>query len=152
MIQSLNDSGRELSASAAAWRWLVGLNGVGALISAGFAIAGLLDPAAISAGPVTALVRLYAGAYAVRAIPLTAVLLLLLVRRGPMVALVPLLVVAGLAQVGDAVIGIGLGQPGMLAGGSLLAAVHLLSAGWLHRRRDTGAVSAYNQPRLRNIT
>jgi hypothetical protein len=113
---------------------MAGLNGVGAVISAGFAVAGLVDPAAISAGPVTTLVWLYTGAYAVRAVPLAAVLLFLLVRRGSTAALVPVLVVAGLAQLGDAVIGVGLGQPGMLAGGTLLGAIHLLSAVWLLRR------------------
>jgi len=111
------------------------------VISAGFAVVALLDPATISAGAVTPLVRLCAGAYAVRAIPLSVVLLVLLVRRGPTAVLVPLLLVAGLAQVGDAVIGVGLGEPGMLGGGSLLAAAHLVSAGWLYRRRDARTVS-----------
>src|SRR2546429_1311385 len=117
MIQSMNDS--PIDVSSTAWRWLAGLNGVGALISAGFAVAGLVVPAAIADGAVTSLVRLYAGAYAVRAIPLAAVLIFLLARRASTPALVPVLLVAGLAQLGDAVVGVAIGQPGMAGGGAL---------------------------------
>jgi hypothetical protein len=47
---------------------------------------------------------------------------------------VPLLVLAGLVQAVDAVLGVVWQRTGMIAGGGLLAVVHLASAYWLWRR------------------
>jgi hypothetical protein len=135
MIQIQNGSDYEVKSDLSVGRWLAGINAGGALISAGFAVVALIDPAAIGDGAVTTLVELYAGAYAVRAIPLTAVLLFLLARRATTPAIAPILVLAGLTQFGDAAVGMHVRQPGMVIGGSLLAMVHLLSAVWLYRRR-----------------
>ncbi|WP_433188338.1 hypothetical protein [Actinoallomurus sp. CA-150999] len=53
----------------------------------------------------------------------------------PQRGLVPVLAVAGPAQVADAAIGISLRDPGMIAGGTVLAAIHLVSAARLTRAR-----------------
>jgi hypothetical protein len=66
------------------------------------------------------------------------VLLFLLARRATTTAIVPILVLAGLAQFGDAAVGVHVGQLGMFVGGTLLAVIHLLSAVWLHRRTAPG--------------
>ena len=119
---------------ATSWRWVAGVNGLGALIAAGFAVASVIDPALPGGGSVDSLVRLYAGIYVVRAVPLAAVLVVLLARPRPAPGLVPLLVVAGLAQAGDAVVGAIYRQPAMLVGGGLYAVIHLATAGWLRIR------------------
>jgi hypothetical protein len=134
MIQHLNDSTHEVSRHSTSWRWIAGINGFGALIAAGFAVASAIDPALPGGGSVTTLVRIYAGTYVVRAVPLAATLVVLLARPRPAPGLVPLLVIAGLAQAGDAVIGAILGKPAMLAGGALYAVIHLATAVWLQIR------------------
>jgi hypothetical protein len=95
----------------------------------------MLDPALIlPRTDVSAAVEISAWAYGVRAIPLGAAVLILLTTQGKR-GLVPVLLVAGVAQLGDAVIGAMHGIPGMLAGGSTLAAIHLGSSLWIARRR-----------------
>jgi hypothetical protein len=135
MIHTQNDSARELSGRSASWRWIAGINGLGALIAAGFAVVSAIDPALPAGGSVTSLVRLYAGTYAVRAVPLAVALVALLTRPRPAPGLVPLLVVAGLAQAGDAVVGTAVGLPAMIAGGGVFAVIHLATATWLWIRQ-----------------
>ena len=88
-------------------------------------------PAAIlpAGTAVGAPVRFYAAAYTVRAVPLSVVALLGFALAGP-ATVVPLLVVLGAAQVGDAALGIRLRNWGMTAGAFVGAVVHLLSATW----------------------
>jgi hypothetical protein len=125
MIRHENDLRDDASWPSSSWRWIAGVNGLGALIAAGFAVASAINPALPGGGTVTTLVRLYAWTYVVRAVPLAAALVVLLARRRPGPGLVPLLVVAGLAQAGDAVVGATLGLPSMFAGGGLYAVIHL---------------------------
>ncbi|MFI9809161.1 hypothetical protein ACIHEJ_33265 [Streptomyces sp. NPDC052301] len=78
-------------------------------------------------------VVLYARAHAARAVPLSAVVLVLLA-AGSWDLPGPVLMVAGLAQLGDAAIGAARRNVGMLISASGLAAVHLVSALWLLSR------------------
>jgi hypothetical protein len=111
------------------------LNALGALISAGFGVVALLNPALILPGAdISAAVEISSWAYAVRAIPLGVALLILLTTQGNR-GLVPVLVVSGVAQIGDAVIGAIHGIPNMLFGGSTLAILELGTAAWLLRKR-----------------
>ncbi|MFI5688273.1 hypothetical protein [Streptomyces sp. NPDC051636] len=115
---------------------LIGLlNALGALGSGLFGVVGSVRPA-LALGPdepVHTGVVFYAWAYAVRAVPLSVVVLVLLA-GGAWDALAPALVVAGLAQLGDAALGAARRNPGMLGSSATLAAVHLGSAGWLLTR------------------
>ncbi|MFF1920562.1 hypothetical protein ACFVW8_08285 [Streptomyces sp. NPDC058221] len=121
-------------------RTLVGLNvamAAGSAVAAVIAVARptLLLPAGTDP---TAGLHVYAEAYAVRAVPLAAALVYLL--KGERRALVPVLAVAGAAQLGDACIGAGRGVTGMAVGGTLAAATHLGTAWWLTRRTGTPVV------------
>ncbi|MFF3174859.1 hypothetical protein ACFVQ0_19825 [Streptomyces sp. NPDC057900] len=80
----------------------------------------------------TAGLQTYAEAYAVRAVPLAAALVYAL--KGERRALVPVLAVAGAAQLGDAYIGARRGVTGMAVGGTVAAATHLGTAWWLIRK------------------
>ncbi len=123
-------------------RWLVALNALGALIAAGFSIAALLAPwMALSGSVATPLAALYAQVYAARAIPLGAVTLALLARRS-WPALGPVLLIAGLAQLGDALSGAANGVPRMVLGGGFLAVLHLGSAWWAGRGGPAAAARA----------
>jgi hypothetical protein len=128
MILTLNDSRAERLLALRA------LNGVGALVAAGFAVAATIDPALILPGDAaTAGMQFYAQVYAARALPLTAVLLIML--AAPAVrGLVAMLVLSGLVQAADAAIGLVWHRAGMVVGGGLLAVIHLASAYWLWRR------------------
>ncbi|MGW1894434.1 hypothetical protein ACWCP6_29960 [Streptomyces sp. NPDC002004] len=108
------------------------LNALAALVSGAAALVGLARPGlALTAGEqVTVGLRFFAGAYAARAVPLGAAVLVLLA-AGSWNSLVPLLVVAGLAQAGDAAIGAVQRKVGMLLAAGALAVIHLLSAHWL---------------------
>jgi hypothetical protein len=106
-------------------------NAAGALLSGGSALVGLARPRlALPAGePVTAGVRTLVLAYAARAVPLCLVTVVLLA-TGDRTAVAPLLLVGGLAQVGDAWIGWTRRIPGMIATTLALTALHLGSAWW----------------------
>ncbi|MGW4561310.1 hypothetical protein ACWEN3_02535 [Streptomyces sp. NPDC004561] len=111
------------------------LNALAALVSGLASVAGLARPAmALAAGEaVNSGVVFFARAYAARALPLSAAVLVLLA-AGSWDLLGPVLVVAGLAQLGDAAIGAARRTPGMLLSAGALAAVHLVSAQWLLAR------------------
>ncbi|KDN81763.1 hypothetical protein [Kitasatospora cheerisanensis] len=109
-------------------------NAVAALLGAGFGVAGAVRPGLVLAAdqPVTAGTHLYARAYAARALPL-GIATALVLAAGPRDAAWPLVVVAGLAQVGDSAIGIRERNPGMAIGAGAAAALHLATACWLTR-------------------
>ncbi|MEV4320179.1 hypothetical protein [Actinocrispum sp. NPDC049592] len=108
------------------------MNVLAALVSATAAVIGVTNPSLLIPGDATPLVDFYAQAYLVRALPISAVLIGLLATKRP--GLRPVLLLAGLAQVGDGVIGTLHAQPGMIAGSTLGAVIHLGSA-WLLRRK-----------------
>jgi hypothetical protein len=105
-----------------------------ALVSAGSSIAGVLRPGlALPKGEaVTAGTDLYVRAYAARAVPLGLATALVLL-GDDRVATWPMLVVAGLAQVGDSAIGVRQRNMGMALGAGAFAVLHLASAWWLAR-------------------
>ena len=109
---------------------LLTLNAVLALVSGASAVLGALRPAiGVPAGEsVTAGVRLYARAYALRAAPLSLVALVLMAMGTPTAGLTPTLVVLGVAQAGDSVIGFSQRNWGMTVTASVGAIVHLTSA------------------------
>jgi hypothetical protein len=132
MILNPNDSLSEWSGAERAVR---ALNAVGAIVAAGFAVAAWIDPAVVLPGnAATAGAQFYAEVYAARALPLTVVLLVVLAARSRG-GLVTMLLLAGLIQAADMVIGVAWHRVGMIAGGGLLAAIHLASARWLWRRQ-----------------
>lgn len=108
------------------------LNALVALVSGVSAAVGVARPAVgLAAGEsVNSGVVLYARAYAVRAVQLSVVVLVLLA-AGSWGSLGPVLIVAGLAQLGDAAIGAARRNTGMLITAGALAVVHLVSAQWL---------------------
>ncbi|MFI7665198.1 hypothetical protein [Nocardia sp. NPDC049526] len=118
------------------------VNAVGAGIAVAFSVAALVDPAlAISGSADSPGVDLYAQAYAARAVPLGAALLFSLASRRKR-ALLPLLTVSGAVQLGDVAIGVRQGIPGMVVGGSVLALIHLATAGQLALGASRSATAA----------
>ncbi|MFD7731333.1 hypothetical protein ACFV6F_13235 [Kitasatospora phosalacinea] len=108
-------------------------NALAALVSAGSSVAGVVRPGlALPAGePVTAGAHLYARAYAARAVPLGAATAVA-VWADAAVAW-PMLLVSGLAQVGDSAIGFRQRNLGMGFGAGAFAVLHLFSAWWVAR-------------------
>ncbi|MFF7973473.1 hypothetical protein [Streptomyces sp. NPDC007905] len=108
------------------------LNALVALVSGVSGVVGMARPAmALAEGEsLNSGVVFFARAYAVRAVPLSVVMLVLLA-AGSWGSLGPVLVVGGLVQLGDAAIGAARRNTGMLITTGGLAAVHLLSAQWL---------------------
>ncbi|WP_051182216.1 DUF4267 domain-containing protein [Nocardia vinacea] len=118
------------------------VNAVGASVAVAFSVAALVDPTlAITSSADSPGVDLYAQAYAARAIPLGAALLFSLTSRRKR-ALLPLLTVSGAVQLGDVAIGATQGVPGMMVGGSVLALIHLATAGQLALGRSRSATAA----------
>ncbi|MFJ1705874.1 hypothetical protein [Kitasatospora sp. NPDC088346] len=112
-------------------RLLLAANAVFAAVSAAFCVAAALDPGLLLPDAGTG-AGSYALAYAARQLPLSGALVLLLA-RGRRSAPVPLLAVSGVAQLGDALLGLGSGIPGVAAGGGVGAALHLATAWHLRR-------------------
>ncbi|RMI31163.1 hypothetical protein [Nocardia stercoris] len=108
------------------------LNALVVVVSGVSCLVGLLRPhLALPAGEsVTPGVTLFLGGYAARAIPLSVVALAVLA-TGNRAAIIPILVVAGLAQIGDAALGARLHNYPMAATCVGLGAVHLGTAIWL---------------------
>ncbi|MEV8633340.1 hypothetical protein AB0395_16935 [Streptosporangium sp. NPDC051023] len=105
------------------------LNALASIGAAGSSVAGVFRPA-LGLRPteeVTTGVHLYTRAYAARAVPLGLVTAFVLI-WGPSAALAPLLVVSGVAQVGDSALGFMRGNLGMALGAGAFAVVHLLTA------------------------
>ncbi|WP_052440820.1 hypothetical protein [Streptacidiphilus anmyonensis] len=111
------------------------VNALASLVSAGSSILGVVRPGVLLAAgePVTEGTELYARAYAVRAVPLGLALAVTLLAGAPGAVLWPLLLVAGLAQVGDSVIGARHHNRGMMLGAGAFALLHLASAFGLAR-------------------
>ncbi|GAA4587863.1 hypothetical protein GCM10023194_38030 [Planotetraspora phitsanulokensis] len=107
-------------------------NGAVALLSGVSSVAGVINPGLglPKGAPITAGVDFYARAYAVRAVPLSAVALVMLAAGGS-AGLAALLTVLGLAQVGDSVLGVMRRHLGMSVGAGVCALVHLVSAWWI---------------------
>ena len=112
---------------------LIAANGLASLASAGSCIAGMTRPGlALPKGmAVNGGTHLYANAYGSRALPLAAVTLALLA-MGDRSTVAPVLAVAGLAQIGDSVIGVQQRNKGMAIGAGLFGVLHLASAWWFH--------------------
>jgi hypothetical protein len=131
MIQTLNDSRHEVKT------WLVALNAASAVISAVFGVIALVDPSA-NPGASDALshdARFYAAMYGVRAVPIAAAVCWLALadrHTGPR-RLIPVLALAGVVQVGDAIVGTVAHVPGMAVGATVAAVIHLGSAALLRR-------------------
>ncbi|RDI63777.1 hypothetical protein [Nocardia pseudobrasiliensis] len=106
-------------------------NAAVALVSGVSSILGMTRPALLThEGAVTSGTMFFAWAYGARALPLSVVMLVMLaanIRQG----LVPILVIAGLAQIGDAAIGAVRGNRPMVISCLVLTAIHLPSAWWL---------------------
>ncbi|MEV6390137.1 hypothetical protein [Nocardia xishanensis] len=123
-------------------RTAVIVNAIGAATAMAFSIAALVDPTiAISGSADSPGIDLYAQAYAARAIPIGAALLFSLASRRKR-ALLPLLTVSGAIQLGDVAIGATQGISGMMAGGSALALIHLVTAGHVMLGRSRSATVA----------
>jgi len=114
---------------------LIVANLLGAVVSGVSCLVGLVRPAlALPPGEsVTSGVMFFAGAYAARALPLSLVTLALFA-SGVTTGLVPVLVISGLAQVGDAVLGARQRNYPMVACCLALALINLASAAWLLHR------------------
>ncbi|WP_037367352.1 hypothetical protein [Amycolatopsis orientalis] len=107
---------------------LVVANAVLAVVSVVFAVVAAVRPAALSrsAEPTNG-EKFYGWMYAVRAVPLGAAAAVVpLVWPGPVCAAV--LIAAAVAQAGDVGIGVFRGERGMIAGSSVVGAVHVLTA------------------------
>lgn len=103
-------------------------NAGGVLASAVFAVVGVRRPGYVMPeGEANPLAAFWAQAAAARTLPLACVLLYELARESPR-SLHGLLLVAGLAQAGDAALGVRRRNPGMTLAPATLAALHLLSA------------------------
>jgi len=109
------------------------LNALFALLSGVSAMLGALRPgvAAAAGEAVTPVVRLFAEGYAWRAVPLSVVALVLMATQVPTTGLVGLLIVLGVAQAGDSLIGARRRNWGMTAAAGAGALVHLASALYL---------------------
>jgi len=118
-------------------KWVLAANAVAVTVSAVSCLVGMADPDVILRGGGTAGdgIELYAQAYAVRQLPLTAAVLAALTAKHRR-HLVPVLLVSGIAQTGDALIGATSGIPGMAVGATVGAVLHLTSVAWLGRRRE----------------
>jgi hypothetical protein len=106
-------------------RAVLAANAVAALVTIAFSVAVLTDPGiGLPAGvEVTPGAALYAQATALRSVALAAVLMVVL--AVPRTQLAPLLVVAGLTQLGDAVLHLAYGAPAAAGCALVLAAVPL---------------------------
>ncbi|MBF6273566.1 hypothetical protein A5780_09215 [Nocardia sp. 852002-20019_SCH5090214] len=110
-------------------------NSLVAVISGVSCLIGLARPRlALAEGEeLTSAATFFLGAYAARALPLSVVTVAVLVAGGE-AATLPVLVIAGLAQVGDAIIGVRQRNTPMAITCVGLAAVHLATAVWLFAR------------------
>ncbi|MER6760233.1 MULTISPECIES: hypothetical protein [Amycolatopsis] len=107
---------------------LVVANAVLAVVSVAFAVVAAVRPAALShSAEPTSGEKFYGWMYAVRAVPLgCAAAVVPLIWSGPVCAVV--LLAAAVAQAGDVGIGVFRGERGMIAGSSVVGAVHVLTA------------------------
>ncbi|GGN82417.1 hypothetical protein GCM10011579_069980 [Streptomyces albiflavescens] len=140
----LHEASSQASSQAApgAEKWVLVGNAVAATVSAVSCVVAMADPGVLLQGDTPGGgIELYVQAYAVRQLPLTAAVLASLTARYRR-HLMPVLVVSGIAQVGDALIGATSGIPGMAVGGTVAAALHLASAAWLGKRRTPAALPA----------
>jgi hypothetical protein len=120
------------------------LNVLSALVSLVFGVLALVHPSAnpgISDQPSRDAV-FYAAMYGARSLVIGVAVCRL--AFGDRRRLLPMLALAGLVQVGDVIIGVTAGQPGMAAGALTGTIVHLGSWWLLHRQETAGTLSADN--------
>ncbi len=118
----MTDSNRETIC-----RVVVTANVLAAVLSGVAAVLARRNPALLVGGRVTPMVNFYVEAYLARQLPLSAVLLGLLTAGGT-TGLQPVLLVAGVAQAGDAAVGARHARPGMILGSTVGAVIHLGAA------------------------
>lgn len=106
---------------------VVAANVLAALLSGVAAVLARRNPAWLVSGRVTPMVTFYVETYLARQLPISAVLLSLLATRGT-TGLRPVLLVAALAQAGDAAVGARHARPGMILGSTAGAIIHLGAA------------------------
>lgn len=118
------------------------LNGAGLVASIVFGVRGLQRPSAALPGTETSsLAEFWSEFAAARTLPLAAITLFELSRPTTDVVR-PLLVIAGLVQAGDAVIGVRRGNRPMTIAPAAMAAVHLFTAHRREARRETSPVGS----------
>ena len=118
----MDDSNRETMR-----RVVMTANVLAAVLSGVAAVLARRNPALLVGGRVPPMGTFYWETYLARQRPLSAVLLGLLATRGA-TGLRPVLLVAGLAQAGDAAVGARHARPGMILGSTVGAVIHLGSA------------------------
>lgn len=137
MIQSVNDSGRALTARFVT---LSVANIAAALASGAFGAVALADPSVLVGTSVTsdAATGFYVEMYALRSLVIAAGLISASVtmRRAPLVALI-VLMGGGLVQLGDVAIAARFGTPGVV-GACVAAVVHFATAALLVRSVRSG--------------
>ena len=110
-------------------RSVVALNVAGLAVSAVFTVRGLRRPeTAVPDGGAPEAADFWSEFAAARTLPLTGLLAVQLLRSNSSTALPALLAVAGVAQLGDAVIGARRSNRPMTIAPALMGAVHLVSA------------------------
>ncbi|MEC5149853.1 hypothetical protein [Cryobacterium sp. GrIS_2_6] len=131
MIQDTNDSGIRGN-----WqrRTLIGVNIVSAAIGGAFGVVGIIAPNLVTGHPVphTPDLSFFTEMYGLRSVVIDAAVTAVLLRR-PIDARAAssVLILAGVVQVGDAVVAAVNGTPGV-AGAAGAAAIHLGSAAFLY--------------------
>lgn len=114
--------------------YIVTVNVLIVLASGIFAVAALIDPGLLlpSGSVVTPAADLYVRFYAARSLPLTG-FIVALVLLGSTSWLGGLLILAGLIQALDSLIGLSYGNLGQTLFPAVAAVIHLVSASWLLR-------------------
>jgi len=109
------------------------LNALFALLSGVSSMIGAIRPGigAPASEPITSQTRLFAHAYALRAAPLSLVALVLMATGPHAAGLAPMLIVLGVAQAGDSVIGVSRRNWGMTVTAGVGALLHFASAWYL---------------------
>ena len=118
------------------WKVIVTFNLLIALASGGFAVAALINPAFLlpSGSEVTPAVDFYVRYYAVRSLLLLSCIVILAL-LGSTSWLGGFLILAGLIQAGDVLIGTSYGSWQQILLPAIAAGIHLASARWILRYR-----------------
>jgi len=124
------------SPGGALWWTIAAANAAAALASGGFAAAAAVNPGVLlpEGHEATPAAAFYARYFAARSLPLAAMVVALVLRRSTD-RLGTFLVLAGLVQAADALIGASYRNRGQTLAPAAAAALHLASARWLLRDR-----------------
>lgn len=122
------------SSVGALWWTIAAANAAAALASGGYAAVAVVDPGLLLPGGMeaTPAAEFYARYFAARSLPLSAAVVALVLLRSTN-WLGAFLVLAGLVQAADALIGAGYRNPGQTFAPAAAAVLHLASAWWLLR-------------------